>query len=108
MAREDDVCAFGQSALVTVGTGATLAFLVNPIAGEVSSILKYFSGGSLEIVPAPLGTTALGGSLVALEGTGYLMGTSEALNIAGPARYYLIAKGATTLAYLLRGRSAGF
>jgi hypothetical protein len=103
MARESQSCAIGATNYV-VAPGATLAFLVTPVAGEVSHALKYVSGGSLEIVQAPLGTngfapgsTWAGASLVNLGGKGYLMGITEAVNIDGPARYYLMATGATAI-----------
>lgn len=93
---------------LVVGPGATLALLVTPQAGQVSQTLKYFSGGSAEIVQAGAGLTATGTTLVNLAGTGYLLGTTEAINISGPARYYIIATGSTTTLMSLRGLSAGF
>lgn len=93
---------------IVVGPGATLAFLVGATAGQLSSTIKYFSGGSLEIIQAPVGTTWAGASLVNLQGTGYLMGTSEAVNLSGPVRYYLMATGSTTVCYHIRGLSDGF
>lgn len=120
MARESDVNAVIGERLV-VGSGGSFGLLVTPYQGEVASILKYFTGGSLEIVAAPpgpslpnypgstvVGGTWLGASLNALAGTGYMFGTSETLNITGPARYYLIATGATTTVMHFVGRSQGF
>lgn len=99
--------ALGATQLV-VAPGATNALLVSPAPGEVSHGIKYISGGSLEILAPPLsydgyapGSTWTGASLVALLGRGYLMGTSEADNIDGPARYYLMATGATAIAHKL-------
>lgn len=112
MARESDIHAFGVTKII-VPPGATLAVYVSQTAGEVASVLKYLTGGSMEIQPAPLdssgmGTTWAGASLVPLIGNGYLMGTSEALSISGPARYYIMATGATVTCNLLRGKSSGF
>lgn len=97
----------------TVAPGATNALLIEPTTLEGAGILKYFSGGSLEIYHAPQGspllngaTTQAGASLVALSagGTmGYLMGTSEIVNIDGGCRFYLMATGATVIAYQLKG-----
>ncbi len=97
--------------------GATLAVLISPENGETGSILKYFSGGSLEIVQAPVslnGATAAqtwtGASLVNLQALGrtYLMGAGETVNVSGSARYYLMATGATAVAYLLNGLTSGY
>lgn len=116
MSREADVLGF-TNAVLTVQPGATLALLVTPVPGQVSTVLKYGAGGSLEIVgaPPPLsninspGTTVwAGSSLVTLQGTGYLLGTAEALSWDGSSRFYLIATGATATAYLLRGLSSGY
>lgn len=99
-----------------VPPGATLAVLISPQSGETGQLLKYFTGGSLEIVQAPIsnagsqtvGQTWAGASLVALQGTGYLLGTSEVVSISGPARFYLMATGATVTCYLLKGLTAGY
>jgi hypothetical protein len=107
MARESDVKGFGATKLI-VPPGGTLAVLVDAWAGECSGVLKYFSGGSLEICGVPPGVTYTGASLGALAGMGYLMGTSESINDTGSARFYLVATGATAIAYCLKGLSAGF
>lgn len=113
MSRQIDVNGI-KGEKVTVAPGATLALLVEPIGGQLSYLLKYASGGSLELIQAPQGmsfggaTTWAGASLAALIGTGYLMGTTEAVNLDGPVRYYLMATGATTICYSIRGLSQGF
>lgn len=107
MAREADVHGFGSSKII-VGVGGSFAVLMSPQPGEVMSYLKYSSGGSLEIVQAPYGVSYVGASLVPLIGTGYLMGSAETITAYGPARYYLIATGATAIAYSLKGLDSGY
>lgn len=93
---------------VVVAPGATNAVYVDQIPRQGSGLVKYFSGGTLEIHGAnPLtGMTLSGASLVPLQGTGYVFGTAEALTLDGPARFYLMATGATAVAHLLRGITA--
>lgn len=113
---QDDITSL-SGLKVTIAPGATLAYLVTPVNGESGSILKYYSGGSLEIVEAPAslnGATAAqtwtGASLVNLQSIGrtYLMGNGETVNVSGSPRYYLMATGATTIAYLLNGLTSGY
>lgn len=106
MAREVDFTGLNGEKIV-VPPGATLAVLMSAQPCQGSAIVKYFSGGSLEIVAAPVGTTWTGASLVNLLGTGYLFGASEVLTVDGSARYYLMATGATVVAYGLRGLTPG-
>lgn len=106
MASQDDIFAYGATKLV-VGPGATLALLVTGIAGEVGGILKYFSGGSLEIIGVTTGQSLTAAQMVTALGTGYLLGTTEIVNTDGNARYYLMALGATSIAYSLKGLSSG-
>lgn len=98
---------------VTIAPGATNAVLMTPIAGEISSGIKYFSGGSLEILQCPSGSTLTNAQLVAAQGNStYLLGTPinqyESLNFDGAVRYYLMATGATVVCYQLKGLSTGF
>lgn len=112
--------ALGGTQLV-VGPGATLALLVTPEPGEVGSGIKVLSGGSLAIFSTPyaqansylygisLGSTWAGASLVALNTAGgYVLGSGEAVNIQGPAKYYLMAMGATTIVTKLVAYGEGF
>lgn len=102
MAREGNI--FGvTTGIYTVGIGASLALLVQGAPGEGSSTVKYFSGGSLEIIGIPVGTTT-----VPTAGTGYLFGNGEVVNIAGAARYWLVATGATAIAYFAKGLTQGY
>ncbi len=111
MARELTAYGFAVT-LLTVPAGYSLALLVSPIAGEVSSTLKWFSGGSLEILQA--GFTQVSAQTQAVfpvqtaVDQGYLLSVAEVVNTDGAARYYLAATGTTTQAYLLRGLSQGF
>lgn len=92
---------------VFVPPGATNAVLVQPVAGEQAVIIKYFTGGSCSLIQAPPGATLTGPELVSYGNTGgYLLGTTEAVSIDGPARYYLMAIGATATIMLLKGLSA--
>lgn len=110
MAREVDIQGL-SAGRINIGPGATLAVYMQQQAGEAASIIKYFSGGSCEILGAPppaVGQTWTGASLVNLAGTGYLLGTSESLALEGACRYYLMATGATATVMQLRGLSPGF
>lgn len=114
MQQSDNSGFIGQ--MIIVPSGATNAVLMEAVGGQGSAIIKYGSGGSLEIVQAPCAgisfptgaTTWAGASLVALNGTGYLMGAAEAIQYDGAARYYLIATGATAIAYSLKGLTPSF
>lgn len=77
---------------LAVGLSAIIGITLVP--GQQVAVLKYFSGGSLEI----------GGSALTW-GAGYLMGTSEVLNMKSQGTFYLAATGATAVAMLLRGKS---
>ena len=109
MGRESDIFGLAGGRL-HIPVGATLATLMEPIAGQISWVVKYLSGGTLEILGATLptaGSTLSAGDLSTLSGTGYLMGTSEALSIDGPARFYLSSTSATTVITVLRGKTSG-
>ncbi len=100
MASQEDV--FGLvTQQVVVGVGGTLYVGVTGGVGVNSQVLKYFSGGSCTIYGETV--SAAGASTL----NGYLMSTSEALNIGGPASYYLVATGATTILMLLRTKTSG-
>lgn len=107
MAEQDDVFGLTGERLV-VAPGATLALLVEGATGQIASVLRYFSGGSCEILNAPIGSTLTAAVLVSRQGHGYLLGTSETVNVEGAARYYILATGVTTTFMHLRGLSGGF
>jgi hypothetical protein len=102
----DSVFALGATRVI-VPVGATLAVLMTPVAGQNSILLKYFSGGTCEIIGCTLGQTLSAADLSSASGSGYLLGSSEILQIDGPARYYLSSTGATTTLMLLIGKSQG-
>lgn len=112
-----------QATFLAVPAGASNALLIQPMPGEISSQLKYFSGGSLEILNAnpntptggasaitvyPNGITAAPGFTATAAGIGYMMATTEVIGFDGAARYWLVATGATATAYLIKGLAAGF
>lgn len=96
---------------ILVAPGATNAQYIDMGARVSSLLIKYVSGGTLEIQPAMLGSTMPGASLAGLIGTGYIFGAGatgfagEALSFDGPTKMYLMATGSTALAYLLAGRT---
>lgn len=95
---------FGLTAMqIAVPAGATNAVFIDNVPKQGAMLLKYFSGGTLEIHGALNGSTMAGATLAPLIGTGYILGTSEAVNIDGPARFYLMATGSTAVACLLKG-----
>lgn len=100
MANQDDVFSISPST-INVGTSTGSYVGITCGSGVNSQILKYYSGGSLLVY----GTTAAAAG--ASTGFAYLMGTSEALNIGGPAQYYLTATGATVVCMLIKTITAG-
>lgn len=92
---------------ITIGVGSTLAFLLTHVAGQNSTVLKYFSGGTLEVIGVADGVTLTAAQLGAANQTGYIMGTTEVLSIDGPVRCYLSATAATTVVMALLGKSQG-
>lgn len=106
MADENTIWAYATTNMI-VAPGGTNAVLVLPPSGVVSSILKYGSGGTLEVIGVTVGTTYTAAQLAALPGTGYPMGAGEAIGEDGPVRYYLMCTGNTCTANLMWGKSAG-
>jgi len=111
----DSVWSLGATRVI-VPIGATLAVFMQPQAGQVSTLLKMFSGGTCEILgPAFtqvafnifLGTTMAGGTLAALSGSGYCLSTNETLSLSGPAYYYLSSTGATSVLHAIFGKAEG-
>lgn len=103
----DSIFSLGTT-IITITPGATNAVLLTPVAGQLSTLLKYGAGGSLEIIGVTGGQTLSAADLVAQQGGHYLMGTSEILSLAGPVRCYLMAEGASpTIVRIIRGLSQG-
>ena len=108
---------------VVVPVGAPLAVFMAPYPGQVGWQVKYYTGGTLEILQSTTGASFISNSysapyfsagstqtpqqLANLSGTGYLIGTSEALSLTGPASFYLSSTGATSIAMVIRALSAG-
>lgn len=92
---------------IEVPPGSTQAVLFEALAGQNSVLLKYFSGGTLEILGVSTGVTLTAVQLAAANQSGYLMGTSEILALDGPVRCYLSSTGATTTVMVIRGKTAG-
>ncbi len=88
---------------VAIPAGATLAVFVENSPNQGALLLKYFSGGTLEIHGTGNGSTMPGASLAPLIGTGYILGTSEVVALNGPTRFYLMATGSTAVACLMKG-----
>lgn len=88
MSRQSDVFAL-QPVVIVVGTSDLVGISGGALC--VSQLVKYGSGGSLQVH----------GHSTFADG-GYLMGTGEALTIGGPSTFYLKATGVTTTAYYLR------
>jgi hypothetical protein len=106
--------------------GATNAFFVDVQPGQLYTQVKYFGGGTLEILQCSSGASlASGGSqlygtpnfisgstlpgtmLIAMAGTGYMMSANEVVTLAGPCRFYLLQTGTTGLICLMKGLGAG-
>jgi hypothetical protein len=109
MAREITAYGYAVTQLI-VPAGYSNALFITPVAGQVFSTLKWFSGSSLEILAA--GGITLGGGVTTAPvqtaaGQGYMLNVSEAVNTDGAVRFYLCATGATTIAHYLIGLSQG-
>lgn len=83
--------AVGLSSILQIGTER----------GLIATTVKYFSGGSLELV----GFDSTGATIT--WGSGYLFSPRETLNIDNSGDIFLAATGATVIAMVVRGRSAG-
>lgn len=93
MSGQDDIGNL-RGEKVVVGLSQILG--VSLIAGERWAILKYSSGGSLEI-----------GGPSLTWGAGYLYAPSEVLSFPMTNTFYLVASGATVTTFLLRGETVG-
>lgn len=94
-----------RTSRLAVPAGATNALLVDNFgfSGCVSTYLKYFSGGTCEILGVASGVTYNAATLAALSGTGYLFGALEVVPLAGPVRFYLSSTGATSVVMMIQG-----
>lgn len=92
-----------QSQQAIVPAGATNALLIENVGRQTSILIKYFSGNTLILFGTVNGSTMAGPSLVAGYSNGYIMSTTEAIQLDGPVRFYLCAQGATGTAMILKG-----
>lgn len=93
MAKDDDVhSGLGQRFII----GLSTIIGVTVVAGQVGTIFKYFSGGTLEIGGATL-----------TWGNGYVFAVGEAICMDNAGTFYFAATGSTVTMMSLRGRSAG-
>ncbi len=85
--------------------GLSQVLRVMPSGYQYAETLQYVSGGSLELVPPQLSgaSTAAGNAW----GKGKILGTTEVYSIGGPAVFYLAATGATSIACMTLGYTAG-
>lgn len=110
MARSDDLTWLYPETLV-IGTSIVAQIL--PLPGQAAAILKWGSGGSLQVQGQTLAFGASNGTQSTAEqlATGstyasaqvYLVGTSEILNLNMQGILTLSAIGSTVTCYLLRG-----
>lgn len=92
--------------VLTLPAGVSSAQLFSPGPYCQSVLVKYFSGGSLNVWGAQAGVTAAaGGSIVAGFSLSYMLGSAEVLSFAGPARFYVGAVGATAQLMVMMGLS---
>lgn len=88
---------------VSVGVSGADALFLQGNGGQCAWNIKYITGGSLLMIGWYTGATLAGATLDAQRAAGhyYLFGTSEALALDGPTRFYLLATGATvTFSYI--------
>lgn len=106
----DSIFGLKTSRLV-IPAGVTVGILVdgNAVAGNTQTRLKYHSGGTLHVIGVTAGVTLAAADLDAAitNNASYLVGSSEVLELRGPTRFYLGAEAATTIAYLIQGRTQG-
>lgn len=95
--REDVFNLYAESLALPAGVTA----VIPSVQGQIGAILKYVSGGSIQIIGA---SNALG-STYGINRL-YLLGTTEILNVNMCGPMYLIATGSTCVVNLLRLTSA--
>lgn len=105
MASSNDNIQTLETGKIIIPVGATLAVKVAQIPEQVALTMKYFTGGTLEIIgiTAGPGATYSASQLATLSGNGYLVDSTEVLNYGGPTAFYLSSTGATTTVYYQRG-----
>jgi hypothetical protein len=99
MAGSSNQFCYGLAATLIPVPVALTATPVYPPAGCNGFFLKYQSGGTLAIVNALSGITAV---------NGYVLGATEQISVDGPAVFFLNAAGSTSVAAVMFKRSAGY
>lgn len=99
MSRGTDQATFYPETLA-IPPGASA--LISPLPGQLSTIIKYSSGGSLAITNV---ADAYGSTFATAQA--YLFSAGEALSFDDVGDFYLTATGATAVCYLFRGRTSG-
>lgn len=100
MGRETDIFSLYPETIVAA-SGVTIVFQAIP--GQVSSTIKYGSGGTLFFYGA---TQSFGASFS--TAAKYLIGSGEVYTFDSSGSWSVGIEGATTTFYVLRGRTAGF
>lgn len=94
MSQRDEL--FGFDGL-RLNVGLSQIIGVTVVAGQAAAILKYFSGGSLEVGGASL-----------TWGAGYLLDTKEVMSFQTSGTFYLAATGSTVTCMMFKGKTSGF
>lgn len=109
----DSVWSLGSTRIVI---GTNTGVYIQPFAGQIGVLLKMFSGGTCEILPAALGqsqigffqnTTQTAANLSLMSGFGYCFSANEVLTIGGPASFYLSSTGATSILHAIFSKGQG-
>ncbi len=101
---QNDIQSLGST---RIAVGLSQVIKIIPQAYQYAMSIKILSGGgTLEIVNPQLSGTSTASGATAW-GTGYPIGASESVNVAGPAVFYLVATGATMVAAMYFGNTAG-
>ena len=96
--------------------GLSTPIFMSPQPGQLNTLLKFSSGGTCEILSPGqtqigigvfLGTTQANGVGMSLVGTGYAFSAGEVITISGPASYYLVSSGATSILHAIYGKGQG-
>lgn len=93
MRAQNDTFVIGGTR-IALGLSLT-PLLITPPVGSADGFLKWISGGSLEIVSNNIPGASIAGQTVAA--IGYIVGTTEVVNLNGPASFYVMAAGATSV-----------
>lgn len=100
----DSIFGIGSTRII-IAPGATNAVYLSPLAGQNTTLLKYFQGGTLQLIGVPYGVTLTGAELVSAVNNHYLVGNNEILSFDGPITCYLQAMAATTTVMMIRGKT---